>query len=201
MFPSSTNREIRHFYVVVVQWLQRNVQKSVMHVQSWCFANLNLLFFCRSRWRRRDSCLSSLCFLSNTRSFSLVFWTQWDVKTGIVICMLAALIKLVALVASTAKDLSVIIAWSFQKIPNKSMSTGPTASMVKTRAGVQRQPIDRLYALQSSKTFIRNDYCLLRLGFEGLCLFFLSLHFLLYSHSIRLFCQVSSFWYHAQSPL
>ena len=29
---------------------------------------------------------------------------------GIVICMLAALIKLVALVASTAKDLSVIIA-------------------------------------------------------------------------------------------
>ena len=179
MFPSSTNREIRHFHVVVVQWLQGNVQKSVMHVHwSCCFANLNLLFFCRYRWRRRRLCLSSLCFLSNTRSFCFVFWTQRDVKTGIVICMLAALIKLVALVASTAKDLSVIIAWSFQKIPNKSMST---ASMVKTRAGVQRQPIARLYALQSSKTFIRNDYCLLRLGFEGLCLFFLFLRFLLYS--------------------
>ena len=31
-------REIRHFHVVVVQWQQRNVQKSVMHVQSCCFA-------------------------------------------------------------------------------------------------------------------------------------------------------------------
>ena len=43
MFPSSTKREIRHFHVVVVQQRQRNVQKSVMHVQSCCFANLNLL--------------------------------------------------------------------------------------------------------------------------------------------------------------
>ena len=50
---SFTKREIRHFHVVVVQWLQRNVQKSMMHVQSCCFANLNLLLFCRSRWRRR----------------------------------------------------------------------------------------------------------------------------------------------------
>ena len=39
MFPSSTKREIRHFHVVVVQWRQRNVQKSVIHVQSCCFAN------------------------------------------------------------------------------------------------------------------------------------------------------------------
>ena len=35
----SINREIRHFHVVVVQWRQRNVQKSVMHVQSCCFAH------------------------------------------------------------------------------------------------------------------------------------------------------------------
>ena len=49
VFPSSTKREIRHFHVVVVQRRQRNVQKSVMHVQSCCFANLNLLLFCRSR--------------------------------------------------------------------------------------------------------------------------------------------------------
>ena len=42
-----------------VQWRQRNVQKSVIHVQSCCFADLNLLLFCRSRWRRRLRCLSS----------------------------------------------------------------------------------------------------------------------------------------------
>ena len=60
VFPSSTRREIRHFHVVVVQRRQRNVQKSVMHVQSCCFANLNLLRFCRSRCRRRHRCLTSL---------------------------------------------------------------------------------------------------------------------------------------------
>ena len=35
--------EIRHFHVVVVKKQQRNVQKSVMHVQLFCL--LNLLFF------------------------------------------------------------------------------------------------------------------------------------------------------------
>ena len=40
MFPSSTKREIRHFHVVAVQRRLRNVQKSVMHVQSCCSANL-----------------------------------------------------------------------------------------------------------------------------------------------------------------
>ena len=60
VFTSSTKREIRHFYDVVVQRRQRNVQKSVMHVQSCCFANPNPLLFCRSRWRRRRCCLSSL---------------------------------------------------------------------------------------------------------------------------------------------
>ena len=56
----STTREIRHFHVVVVQWRQGYVQKSVLHVQSCCFANLNLLLCCRSRWcrRRRGRCLS-----------------------------------------------------------------------------------------------------------------------------------------------
>ena len=58
VFTSSTKREIRHFHVVVVQWRQRNVQKSVMHEQSCCLANLNPLFFCRSPWRRRRRCLS-----------------------------------------------------------------------------------------------------------------------------------------------
>ena len=60
VFPPSTKHEIRHFNVVVVQRRLRNVQKSVMHVQSCCFANLNLLLFCRSRCRHRRRCLSSL---------------------------------------------------------------------------------------------------------------------------------------------
>ena len=34
-----------NFHVEVMQWLQRSVQKSVMHVQSCCFADLNLLLF------------------------------------------------------------------------------------------------------------------------------------------------------------
>ena len=55
-FTSSTKREIRHFHVVVVQRRQRNVQKSLIHVQTCCFANLNLLLFCRSRCRRRHRC-------------------------------------------------------------------------------------------------------------------------------------------------
>ena len=36
--------------------------KSVMHVQSCCFANLNLLFFSRSRCRRRRHCMSLIKF-------------------------------------------------------------------------------------------------------------------------------------------
>ena len=47
-------------HVVVVQRRMTNVQKSVMHVQSCCFANLNLLLCRRSHCRRRSRCLSSL---------------------------------------------------------------------------------------------------------------------------------------------
>ena len=47
-------RDIKKFHFVVVQRWQRNVQKSVMHVQSCCFA---VLCFWRSPCRRR--CLSS----------------------------------------------------------------------------------------------------------------------------------------------
>ena len=50
---SFIKREIRHFRVAVVQWRQRNVQRSVMHVQSCCFCLFNLLLFWRSRCRRR----------------------------------------------------------------------------------------------------------------------------------------------------
>ena len=44
----------RPFYIfVVVQRRLSNVQKSMMHVQRCCFASLNLLLFCRSRFRLR----------------------------------------------------------------------------------------------------------------------------------------------------
>ena len=56
---SRTKRELRHFHVVVVQWRQRNGQKSVMHGQSCYFANLNLSLFCRSRCCR---CCLRWCF-------------------------------------------------------------------------------------------------------------------------------------------
>ena len=49
VFTSSPKGVIRHFHVVVVHWEQRNIQKSVMHVRSCCFANLNVLLFCCSR--------------------------------------------------------------------------------------------------------------------------------------------------------
>ena len=38
LFTSSLKREVSHFHVVVVQWCQRNVQKSVLHVQCFFFA-------------------------------------------------------------------------------------------------------------------------------------------------------------------
>ena len=60
LFTSFIKREIRHFLVVVLQWRQRNVQKSVMDVQSCCFDNPSLLFFWTSRCRRRHRILKLL---------------------------------------------------------------------------------------------------------------------------------------------
>ena len=45
LFTSSIKSEIRHFQVVVEQWLQRNGWKSMMHVQSCCFAYSTNCFF------------------------------------------------------------------------------------------------------------------------------------------------------------
>ena len=45
LFTSSIKREIRDFHAVVVRWRQRNVQKSVLYVQSCCFANQTYCFF------------------------------------------------------------------------------------------------------------------------------------------------------------
>ena len=66
LFTSSTKREIINFHVVVVQWRQSNVQKSVIHVQIVFFflPNLNLLLLWSSRWRHRRRCLMSLSTLT-----------------------------------------------------------------------------------------------------------------------------------------
>ena len=94
VFPASTKREIRHFHSVVEQRRFRNVQKNLMHVQSCCFANLNLLLFCRFRCRRR--CLSSLIsehwdrtsqstqwhtheYGFSTRDFASAIGTKWNI--------------------------------------------------------------------------------------------------------------------------
>ena len=45
VFTFSTKRKSRYFHVVLLQGRQRNVQKSVMHVQSCCFGNLNQSLF------------------------------------------------------------------------------------------------------------------------------------------------------------
>ena len=61
--------------MAVVQGRLRNVQKSVMHVQSCCFANQNLLLFSRSRCRRRRHC-TSLLKLPNSEVQK--FWLRDD---------------------------------------------------------------------------------------------------------------------------
>ena len=75
MFTHSIRQacEIRKFHVAVVQRRQRNIQKSMMHVQSCCFADINLLLFNCSRCRRRRRCLNSLLLWS--RNFAtMVTW-------------------------------------------------------------------------------------------------------------------------------
>ena len=53
-------------------------KKSVMHVQSCCFATVYLFLFCRSRWRRRRRrrCLSSLLGRSHCGFKNRVIWQQ-----------------------------------------------------------------------------------------------------------------------------
>ena len=52
--------KIRQFHVVVMQWQQRNVEKSVMHVQSCCFANLKGHSQLRNRAPDLDTTFASL---------------------------------------------------------------------------------------------------------------------------------------------
>ena len=72
--------KLRRFHVVVVQRRQRNVQKIVMHVQSCCFANLNLLLFSRPRCRRRHCCSSSLLHLSVAEAVENQSW-HWALRS------------------------------------------------------------------------------------------------------------------------
>ena len=66
-------REIRKFHVAVMQRRLRNVHKSVMHVQSCFFADINPLPFSSSLCRRRHRCLSSILLWS--RNFAtMVTW-------------------------------------------------------------------------------------------------------------------------------
>ena len=51
-----------------------------MHVQSCCFVNLNLLLFCRSRWRRLRLYLSFLLFISHlTLLVHIILWDSISV--------------------------------------------------------------------------------------------------------------------------
>ena len=87
VFPSSTKREIRYFHVLVVQWRQGNVQKSVRHVQELLFCQSKPIAFCHSRWCRRRPCLSFLfivemnphlnIFISNNRILICLFAVLW----------------------------------------------------------------------------------------------------------------------------
>ena len=45
VFKSNIKRPMWEFHVVVVKWRQRNVEESVMHVQSCCFAHKPIAFF------------------------------------------------------------------------------------------------------------------------------------------------------------
>ena len=55
VFTYSTKREISHFYLVLVQWRQRNVQKKQeARTELLSFAYLIYCFF----WRSRSHCLS-----------------------------------------------------------------------------------------------------------------------------------------------
>ena len=56
VFTSFVRHEIRMFHVIILQQWQRNVQKSVMYMQTCCLANLYLLLSCYCCCRCCSSC-------------------------------------------------------------------------------------------------------------------------------------------------
>ena len=77
LFTPSIKREIRHFPVVVVQWRQRNVQKSVL-----LFCLFNLLLFWRSRCRHRRGILKSLMIASVQKPPPPLLEKNWRVQAS-----------------------------------------------------------------------------------------------------------------------
>ena len=67
-------REIRKFHVAVEQWRLRNVQKSVLHVQSCCFDKINLLLSNCSRCRCSRRSLFISLLLWSTNFATMVTW-------------------------------------------------------------------------------------------------------------------------------
>ena len=108
LFAFSTKREIRHFYVVVERWRQRNhVQKNLDARPTLLFSLLKVFLFWRSRCRRGRRLLRSLftprcnytlqhlsfserryiCLLSNKRPVIIILgicsdWKASDVTTA-----------------------------------------------------------------------------------------------------------------------
>ena len=86
MFTNSIERarEIRMFPVAVVKRRLTNVQKCVMHVQSCCFANINLSLFCRSPWQPDVTLLLSITSLVSlllaAQKRVIGRWMEWDEK-------------------------------------------------------------------------------------------------------------------------
>ena len=69
-------------------------KKSVLHVQSCCFANLTLLLFFRPQCRRRSRCLNSLIRLARKVPFLLLpFRALHDHKLSLVSSILTFLLK------------------------------------------------------------------------------------------------------------
>ena len=84
LFTSSIKHEIRHFHVVVVQKRERNVQKSVMHVQSCCFAYKTYCFLtsrgCPHRWILKSLLLGSIS--QYYQKMPLTFVTKENLQIG-----------------------------------------------------------------------------------------------------------------------
>ena len=85
------NVKLGIFTLYVVQRRQRNVQKSVMYVQSCYFANLNPLVYSgrsRCRCRRRLLCLSSLLIKVDTNVYFAATYPRY-VSGGKKCCIMA----------------------------------------------------------------------------------------------------------------
>ena len=88
MFLPAIKRQIGYSHVVVVRRRLRNVQKSVMLVQSCCLANLDLLHFCRRFSLLSPSLLlkvpidqfSSLSLVTDPQVFAKVFSSQFPTR-------------------------------------------------------------------------------------------------------------------------